>query len=73
MRISTLLIMFCVLCSYAGNINSQNAKVSLNMNNVLLEKILNEIELQTEYLFIYNHQVNINKTVSVNVDKQTVS
>lgn len=73
MRISTLLIMFCVLCSYAGNINSQNAKVSLNMNNVLLEKVLNEIELQTEYLFIYNQQVNINKTVSLNVDKQTVS
>src|SRR3712207_5946694 len=72
MRISTLLIMFCVLCSYAGNVSSQNAKVSLKMNNVLLEKVLNEIEQQTEYLFIYNHQVDIDKKVSLDVNNQTV-
>ena len=36
-------------------------KVSIHMNNVKLDKILNEIENQTDYLFIYNNQVDINK------------
>ena len=54
MRISTFLLMVCVFCSYAGNAHSQNAKVSIRMNNVKLDKILNEIENQTDYLFIYN-------------------
>ena len=39
----------------------KNAKVSIRMNNVKLDKILNEIENQTDYLFIYNNQVDINK------------
>lgn len=50
MRISTFLLMVCVFCSYAGNAHSQNAKVSIHMNNVKLDKILNEIENQTDYL-----------------------
>ena len=58
MRISTFLLMVCVFCSYAGNAHSQNAKVSIHMNNVKLDKILNEIENQTDYLFIYNNQVD---------------
>ena len=65
MRISTFLLMVCVFCSYAGNAHSQNAKVSIRMNNVKLDKILNEIENQTDYLFIYNNQVDINKITSV--------
>ena len=67
MRISTFLLMVCVFCSYAGNAHSQNAKVSIRMNNVKLDKILNEIENQTDYLFIYNNQVDINKITSVKV------
>ena len=73
MRISTFLLMVCVFCSYAGNAHSQNAKVSIRMNNVKLDKILNEIENQTDYLFIYNNQVDINKITSVKVKKEAVA
>ena len=73
MRISTFLLMVCVFCSYAGNAHSQNAKVSIRMNNVKLDKILNEIENQTDYLFIYNNQVNINKITSVKVKNEAVA
>lgn len=72
MRISTFLLMVCVFCSYAGNAHSQNAKVSIRMNNVKLDKILNEIENQTDYLFIYNNQVDINKITSVKVKNEAV-
>ena len=73
MRISTFLLMVCVFCSYAGNAHSQNAKVSIRMNNVKLDKILNEIENQTDYLFIYNNQVDINKIISVKVKNEAVA
>lgn len=73
MRISTFLLMVCVFCSYAGNAHSQNAKVSTRMNNVKLDKILNEIENQTDYLFIYNNQVDINKITSVKVKNEAVA
>lgn len=73
MRISTFLLMVCVFCSYAGNVHSQNARVNIRMSNVKLDKILNEIESQTDYLFIYNNQVNINKIASVKAKNEAVA
>lgn len=37
------------------------------------DKILNEIENQTDYLFIYNNQVDINKITSVKVKNEAVA
>ena len=51
----------------AKNANSQNAKVTINKQDVRLESILSEIESQTNYLFIYkkNVDVNLHKSISV--------
>lgn len=73
MRITLFLLMACVFSSYAGNIYSQNTKVSLDMNDVGLNKVLDEIESQTDYLFIYNSRINVNKLVTIKVNKQAVS
>ena len=73
MRISTFLLGACVFCSYAENSHSQNARVSINKNNSQLEEILNEIESQTDYLFIYNNQVDVNRKVSVRAKTEPVS
>lgn len=73
MRISTFLLGACVFCSYAESSYSQNARVSINKNNTQLEEILNEIESQTDYLFIYNSQVNVNRKVSVKAKTKPVS
>ncbi|EXY91399.1 secretin and TonB N terminus short domain protein, partial [Bacteroides fragilis str. 3998T(B)3] len=43
------------------------------MDNVGLNKVLEEIESQTDYLFIYNSQINVNKLVTIKANKQTVS
>lgn len=40
---------------------------------MLNDKILNEIENQTDYLFIYNNQVDINKITSVKVKNEAVA
>lgn len=73
MRITTFLLLVCVFSSYAANSNSQNARVSINKNNAQLDEVLNEIESQTDYLFVYNNQVNVNRKVSVKVKQKPVS
>ena len=73
MRITLFLLMACVFSLYAGNSYSQNAKVSLAMDNVGLNKVLEAIESQTDYLFIYNSQINVNKIVTIKANKQAVS
>ncbi len=73
MRMSTFLLGACVFCSYAENSHSQNARVSINKSNIRLEKILDEIESQTDYLFVYNQEVNVNRKVSVKSKTMPVS
>lgn len=73
MRITTFLLLVCVFCAFAENTHSQNAKVSISMSNAHLEDILSEIESQTDYLFIYNNQVDINKKRSIKVKNKPVS
>ena len=65
MKLSVLLL--CITFSvFAHNADSQNAKVSLNKQNVAVHDILNAIEEQTDYLFLYNKQnVNVNRLTSV--------
>ena len=73
MRITTFLLLVCVFCTFAENTHSQNARVSISKRNAQLEEILTEIESQTDYLFIYNNQVNVNKKVSLKAKNQPVS
>ncbi|MDR1602531.1 MAG: secretin and TonB N-terminal domain-containing protein, partial [Tannerella sp.] len=47
--------------------------MTLNRQNVLLSAVLDDIERQTDYLFIFNNEVNINRRVSVKVKNQPVS
>ncbi len=73
MKLSLLLL--CITFSvFARDANSQNAKVTLNKQNVAVHDILDAIEEQTEFLFLYNKQnVNVNRRTSIHVSDQTVS
>lgn len=73
MRITTFLLSVCIICTYAENSYSQNARVTITKTNVHLEEILNEIENQTDYLFIYNNNVDLEWETSVKVQSQPVS
>lgn len=72
-RITTFILLFCSFCSFASNGNSQAAKVTIKKNNVALIDVLNEIESQTNYLFIYSNDINVKRSVSINVDKASVN
>ena len=68
MRISLLFLFLCTTLLFAENLHSQKAKVTINQRNVNLGTVLEEIENQTDYLFLYNsNQINMRRNVSVNV------
>ncbi|UGU15443.1 TonB-dependent receptor [Sinomicrobium kalidii] len=71
----TLLILMVSLCQiHAGSSYGQNAKVTLYVNNVSLESVLEQIELQTDYKFIYkDRDLDYNRKVSITVKKEALS
>ncbi|MDR2969632.1 MAG: TonB-dependent receptor [Tannerellaceae bacterium] len=74
MKLTSILFFCAVFTLLAENTHSQNAKVSINKENSTLLDILDEIEKQTEYLFLYNKKnVDVNRTASVRVINQPVS
>lgn len=73
MRITTCLLFVCIFFASANDSYSQNARVDINKSKVKLDEILNEIENQTDYLFLYNNQVDVNRRVSVKAKNKPVS
>ena len=73
MRITTLLLTLFVFYSNAAEAFAQNARVSINKTNVRLDEILNEIEKQTDYLFVYNNQINSKERHSIKAKDKAVS
>jgi TonB-linked SusC/RagA family outer membrane protein len=54
--------------------NAQTEKVSLKFKNVAVEKVLNAIESQTSYRFLYNKsEVDVTRKVSLSVKNQPLS
>ena len=53
---------------------SQVAKVSIDMENSTLERVMDEIERQSEFYFIFNQkQIDVNRVVDVKVDKELIT
>ena len=67
MKLSVLLFLLTALQVFADNSYSQTARVSLSMKNATVGQVLNKIESQSEFYFLYNHQlVDVNRKVSIN-------
>ena len=73
MRITTVLLFVTIFFASAEESYSQNARVNINKSKVALSEVLDEIESQTDYLFLYNNQVNVNRKVSVKAKYEPVS
>ena len=69
MKITTLLLLVSIFCLHAEMSSSQNIRVTIRENNAELENVLNEIEKQTDYLFVYNKNVDVAQKVSVHFSK----
>lgn len=66
MKLSAIMLFVFASFALATNGYSQSERVTLNISNSTLQKVLDEIEKQSEYHFFYNNkQVNISRIVSI--------
>lgn len=74
MKISGILLFGAAFSIFAENAHSQKAKITLSKQRVSISEVLNSIEEQTDYLFLYNKKnVDVNKNISVNSVNEPVS
>jgi len=72
----TIFIFLFVFISgiFATEAESQVSKVSISKSNVRILEMIDEIEHQTDYLFIYNkNEVDVNRKVSVHATNEPVA
>ena len=75
-KMRTTCLLFFVLVSgvFATPGSSQVAKVSINLKNAAVAQVLDAIENQTDYLFVYSKdEVDLTRQVSVEVEQQAVA
>lgn len=73
MKLTTLLL-FVSLLQIQANTYSQKTKISLHLNNVSVEEVLNEIESLTEFkFFVDTKQIDLNRIISVDAKSQKIS
>jgi len=74
MKITCFLLFVLASGVLATPANSQVAKVSVNLKNATVAKVIDAIEGQTDYLFVYSkNEIDLTRTVSVNTEQQSVA
>ena len=74
MRITLLLLCVLTFQLQAEHIYSQDTKISLDMKNSTIEKVLQTIEEKSDYYFLYNNKlINVDRKVSVRVKNAAIS
>lgn len=73
MKLTCALLFVASLGVYATG-NAQTMRVNIQVDNVSTEKVLSEIEKQTDYLFVYNKkEVDLKRKTSVNAINKTTA
>ena len=73
MRITPFLLAGFLMQANAENVYSQSAAISIEMNNATVEEVLNEIEMNSDYHFLYNNQlIDVDRKVSVKADADNI-
>ena len=72
MRLTTYLLLLFTCFAFAENTHSQNARVNLNKRQAVLNEVLEDIERQTDYLFISNREIDLEQKVSVTAQNMPV-
>ena len=74
MKITFASLFIFITGLFATEASSQVAKVSINSENINIQVLINQIEQQTDYLFIFNkNEVDLTRKVSVHATNQSVA
>lgn len=74
MKLTFISLFIFVSGVFAIEATSQTMRVSIVAKNISTQELMQEIEKQTDYLFVYNkNEVNLNRKVTVNATNKTVA
>lgn len=74
MRVTLILLCLIAFQLQAEDVYSQKTKISLDMKNASVEKVLQTIEEKSDYYFLYNNKlVNVDRKVSMQVKNAAIS
>jgi signal transduction histidine kinase len=74
MKLSAIMLFVFASMAFAAKGYSQSVRVTLNVNNSSLQKVLDEIEKQSEFHFFYNNkQVDISRNVTIKSNQKEIS
>lgn len=73
-KIAFLIIVVSISNLLATDTYSQTAKVTLDMENQTLEQVMDEIEKQSEFYFIFNQkQIDVRRVVGIQADNSLIT
>lgn len=74
LKIVFLFILVSISNIYASPTYSQVTRVSLNKDKATLEQVMDEIEKQSEFYFIFNQkQIDVSRVVNIHAQKKVIS
>lgn len=73
LKIMVLLVLLGVTSIFASENYSQIAKITLDVDNKTLEQVMDEIEQQSEFYFIFNQkQIDVDRIVNINCENKSI-
>jgi TonB-linked SusC/RagA family outer membrane protein len=70
----TALISFCFIVTAAASSYSQSTRLNLKLNNATVKQVLNQIETESEFVFLYNlNELDENRKVNINLEGASIN
>lgn len=70
--LSALMVLFCVVSTFGGSVLAQDAGLSLSMTDRPIRDCIDHIERTTDYVFIFNKDIDTGRHVSISVSGVTI-
>ena len=72
-KISAFLLFCCLVNIFAGPAYSQVTRISLNFRNTAIEEVLNKIEDESEFYFLYNQKlIDVTRKVDIEAENEPI-
>ena len=73
MKFTLIFLLLGINISYALNTYSQSTFLSIHLKDKSMKDVLSEIEKNSEFIFIYEDALDLNKKVSINAKNENIS
>jgi len=74
MKLTTILLLVSLLNAFGTRSYSQNARLNLDMKDVPIQTVLNVIENQSEFFFLYSSKmIDVNQKVDIHSESKSIS